>query len=56
MNDLMRGILSESLRDINLEIYNDGFSEESLMYVSSPDHLSLKMKTHQCLRLMKFLI
>jgi PAS domain S-box-containing protein len=41
MNDLMQGILSETQREINLEIYDDKISYDDLMYVSSPEHLSL---------------
>ncbi len=41
MNDLMSGILSEILRDINLEIYDKNISQSSLMYVSSPAYFSL---------------
>jgi PAS domain S-box-containing protein len=46
MNDLMEGILSESIRDVNLEIYDENISEEDLMYVSNPEYLSLK-KNHE---------
>jgi PAS domain S-box-containing protein len=42
MNDLLSGILSETQRDINLEIYDNEISYDRLMYVSSPDYLSLE--------------
>jgi PAS domain S-box-containing protein len=41
MNDLMAGILNESLRYVNLEIYDKNIVEQELMYVSSPEYLSL---------------
>ncbi len=41
MNDLMNGILSETFKDINLEIYSEEINRNSLMYVSSPLFLSL---------------
>jgi PAS domain S-box-containing protein len=42
MNDLLSGILSETLRDINLEIYDSTIDYNSLMYVSSPEFLSIE--------------